>query len=99
MITIEQVEAVNRRVEQLLGPFDAVLYCPHAPGEGCSCRKPLPGMILEAARMLEILPGACVVIGDKASDVDAANAAGARAIFIDETMTFVNACDDVLKTL
>ncbi len=80
MIGIDQVEAVNRRVDELLGPFDVWLYCPHGPQDGCNCRKPLPKMVVDAARALEVEPSACVVVGDKESDVQAALAAGARAL-------------------
>ena len=38
----EQAESVNRRVDDLFGPFDVWGVCPHAPGEGCRCRKPAP---------------------------------------------------------
>ncbi|UMG93655.1 HAD-IIIA family hydrolase [Nocardioides sp. TF02-7] len=41
----EQVAAVNRRVEELLGPFDGIYVCPHAPDAGCACRKPAPGLV------------------------------------------------------
>jgi D-glycero-D-manno-heptose 1,7-bisphosphate phosphatase len=51
-------------------------YCPHAPTETCECRKPLPGMILRAAREHDIDVARSVMIGDKQSDADAAHAAG-----------------------
>jgi histidinol-phosphate phosphatase family protein len=77
LITMGQVEAVNRRVEELLGPFDGWFVCPHAPGDCCECRKPKPKLILDAARALGVTVARCVVVGDKQSDVDAALAAGA----------------------
>ena len=40
LITLAQVEAVNRRVEELLGPFAGFFVCPHSPEERCECRKP-----------------------------------------------------------
>jgi histidinol-phosphate phosphatase family protein len=82
LITRQQAEAVNRRVEELLGPFGAWLICPHGPAEGCGCRKPAPGMILAAAASLGVAPGACAVIGDTAADVAAGRAAGARAVLV-----------------
>jgi len=52
-------------------------YCPHAPEDDCSCRKPKPGLLLEAARSFgEVVDEECVMIGDKPSDVDAGRAAG-----------------------
>jgi len=82
-ITIDQVEAVNRRIAGLCGPIDVWLYCPHGPDDACECRKPRPGMVLEAARLLDVDPEECLVIGDKQSDVEAANAAGAPVMFFD----------------
>lgn len=91
LITIDQVEAVNRRIEELCGPFDVWLYCPHGPDDACECRKPLPGMVLEAARLLDVDPEDCIVVGDKQSDLEAANAAGAQAIFFDHAKTQLSA--------
>lgn len=82
LVTAEQVEAVNRRLEELLGPFEVVLYCPHGPDEGCLCRKPAPGLVLEAARSLGVDPTRCVVVGDTAADVGAGASAGARPILV-----------------
>lgn len=76
-ITMEQVDAVNRRVDELLGPFDGFFVCPHAPGDACECRKPKPKLILDAARALGVEPGECLAVGDRESDVEAARNAGA----------------------
>ncbi|HTX56955.1 MAG TPA: HAD-IIIA family hydrolase [Candidatus Acidoferrales bacterium] len=91
MITGEQMLAVNARVNELLGPFDGWFICPHAPDEPCDCRKPKPGLIFDAANLWGIAPSEIVVIGDKASDVEAAHNAGAQAIKIDGTCDIVAA--------
>src|SRR6187549_70682 len=77
-----QVEAANRRAEELLGPVGPWLWCPHAPGDGCGCRKPEPGLVLAAAKRLGVSPDRCLVIGDVAADVQAAQAAGAAAVLV-----------------
>ena len=82
LLTPAQVAAVNRRVEQLLGPLGPWLICPHGPDDGCSCRKPAPGLILAAARRLGVAPARCAVIGDIGADVAAAHAAGARGVLV-----------------
>jgi histidinol-phosphate phosphatase family protein len=87
LLRVEQVEAVNRRVEELLGPLGPWLYCVHGPWEGCGCRKPAPGLIEAAAGALGVAPGDCVVIGDIGSDVEAARAAGARAVLVPTAVT------------
>jgi histidinol-phosphate phosphatase family protein len=83
----EQVEAVNRRVEELLGPLGPWLVCPHGPDDGCRCRKPAPGLVEAAARALGVAPGDCVVIGDIGADVQAARAAGARSVLVPTAAT------------
>ena len=54
-IRVEQVEAVNRRVEELLGPLGPWMVCVHGPWEGCGCRKPAPGLIKAAAGARAVL--------------------------------------------
>lgn len=82
MITMADVAAVNARVGELLGPFDDWQVCPHAPADGCGCRKPRPGMVLAAAERLGVPADRLVVIGDIGADVGAAHAAGARAVLV-----------------
>jgi histidinol-phosphate phosphatase family protein len=82
MLTETEVDAVNRRVEELLGPLGPWLVCPHAPDQGCDCRKPAPGLVLAAAERLGVDPERCAVVGDIGADVEAARAAGARAVLV-----------------
>jgi histidinol-phosphate phosphatase family protein len=77
-----QVRRVNRRIEELVGPIAAWAVCPHAPEEGCGCRKPRPGLIHAAAAQLGTRADRCVVVGDIGADVEAARAAGARAVLV-----------------
>jgi HAD superfamily hydrolase (TIGR01662 family) len=89
LINPEELARVNARVESLLGPFDTWQVCPHAPDAGCSCRKPEPGLVTAAARELGLTPDECLMIGDIGSDVDAALAAGARAVLVPTRKTKV----------
>jgi histidinol-phosphate phosphatase family protein len=82
LLTRDEVEAVSGRIEELLGPLGPWTYCPHGPADGCSCRKPAPGLVYEAADRLGVDPERCAVIGDIGSDVEAARAAGARGILV-----------------
>lgn len=70
----------------------AFYYCPHHPSVGgeCKCRKPAPGMILDALDMFDIDPAQSIMIGDKPRDVEAANAAGVKGILIapDEQISY-----------
>jgi histidinol-phosphate phosphatase family protein len=87
LIDVDQVEAVNRRAEELLGPIGPWLFCPHGPDDGCECRKPQPGLVLAAAERLGVSPDRCAVIGDIAADVQAAQAAGAAAVLVPTPQT------------
>jgi histidinol-phosphate phosphatase family protein len=87
VLTHAEVTAVNARVEELLGPLGPWAICPHAPDHGCACRKPAPGLVLRAAAALGVGPERCVVIGDIGADVQAAGAAGARAILVPTPVT------------
>jgi HAD superfamily hydrolase (TIGR01662 family) len=87
LITTADLAAVDRRVEELLGPFGSWAICPHDPAAGCECRKPEPFLIRKAAAELGVDPADCVVIGDIGSDAAAAYAAGARAVLVPTPVT------------
>ena len=89
----EQVDAVNRRVDDLLGPFDVWQVCPHGPDDGCACRKPQPGMVLAAADALGVAPEDVAVVGDIGADVGAARAAGARSVLVPTSVTLPEEVD------
>jgi HAD superfamily hydrolase (TIGR01662 family) len=82
LLTRAQVDAVNARVAELLGPFATVQVCPHVDADGCECRKPRPGMVHAAAADVGVQSTRCAVVGDIGSDVDAALAAGARGVLV-----------------
>lgn len=87
VLTRDQVDAVNARVAELLGPVGPFFVCPHGPGDGCGCRKPAPGLVLEAAAALGVPAASCVLVGDIGADVDAGLAAGARAVLVPTPQT------------
>ncbi|MGO1331457.1 D-glycero-alpha-D-manno-heptose-1,7-bisphosphate 7-phosphatase, partial [Cellulosimicrobium funkei] len=87
LLTRAQVDAVNARVEELLGPFDTWQVCPHAPDDACACRKPGPGLVLAAAADLGVEPWRCAVVGDIGADVGAALAAGATPVLVPTPVT------------
>jgi HAD superfamily hydrolase (TIGR01662 family) len=87
IITVEQVDACMDRLTELLGPFDTVQVCPHGPDDGCTCRKPAPGMVKAGCAELDVDPARCVVVGDIGADVEAAAAAGAVGILVPTPVT------------
>lgn len=97
LITLEQVVAVNRRVDELLGPFAGFFVCPHAPEDDCACRKPRPQLILDAAKALAVDVAACVMVGDRDSDVRAARNAGAIPLKIAGPAYLAEAVDEILS--
>jgi len=82
LLTSDDVSRVNARVSELLGPFDAFLVCAHGPDDGCECRKPEPGLVEAAARLLDVDASRCVVIGDIGADMEAASRAGALGVLV-----------------
>jgi histidinol-phosphate phosphatase family protein len=87
LISAEQLERVNARVSELLGPFQVWKVCPHGEDGGCGCRKPAPALVQDAAAQLGVPVERCVVIGDTGADVTAAAAAGARGILVPTAAT------------
>jgi histidinol-phosphate phosphatase family protein len=86
-LTREDVDALNARIDALLGPLGPVFVCAHGPNDGCRCRKPAPGLLEAAARHLGVPLRDCVVVGDIGADIEAARAAGARAILVPTPVT------------
>ena len=78
----EQYRAVEAEVSRQVGNnlIDATYFCPDAPGQPSKCRKPAPGMVLEAAHDHDVDLGRSFLIGDKEIDAECAHNAGVRAI-------------------
>jgi D-glycero-D-manno-heptose 1,7-bisphosphate phosphatase len=87
ILTTAEVVAVNNRIEQLLGPLDLWIICPHVPADRCPCRKPAPGMVLQACSTLGVPPSETALIGDIGSDMEAARISGARGILVPTPVT------------
>ena len=116
--TENDVESLHRHIATELERFgahvDAWLYCPHHPdGRGsyalpCNCRKPLPGMLQEAARRYNISLENSTIIGDKRADIEAGKAAGCRTILVrtgygineeHQVGNQTEVCDDLLSAV
>ncbi|HAF70893.1 MAG: D,D-heptose 1,7-bisphosphate phosphatase [Acetothermia bacterium 64_32] len=82
----ERLAELHRELLNRLRAFgttlDGIYFCPHGPEEGCSCRKPAPGLLLQAARELEIDLVRSYMVGDATTDVEAAHRAGCFAILV-----------------
>lgn len=75
-------DRMSRSVVVSGGRIAAVLFCPHRPDEECGCRKPAPGLLLEAADRFGVDLAASVLVGDHTSDLEAAERAGCRSILV-----------------
>lgn len=98
-MTIEELEQVHKKMETLLGNegtyIDDLFYCPHHPQKGfdgeipeykveCNCRKPKPGMLLEAAEKYNIDLTSSWMVGDREADIEAGKNAGCKTCFLTE---------------
>jgi D-glycero-D-manno-heptose 1,7-bisphosphate phosphatase len=82
-----EVDRVNAAVAAAL-PIRAVYCCIHDSRDGCTCRKPLPGMLLAAASDLGLSLGRSWLIGDRWTDVAAGASAGVRTILVSRTYSW-----------
>ena len=99
----------NRKILRLLGKegiaIRRIYFCPHSLGEPCGCRKPAPGLILQALRDLNAAPENTFVIGDSAEDMEAARSAGCSGFCVGPkspryaTVTFSEAAETVMATI
>jgi len=82
LISQAVVEEINQRIKDIIeqagGRIDGIFLCPHTPADHCNCRKPLPGLLLEAARVLSIDLRQSIMIGDALSDIEAGQQAGVK---------------------
>jgi len=86
VMSLEQLAAVHERMQREAAAqgaaLDAVLYCPHAPEEQCSCRKPAPGLIEAAVARSGVAASDTIVVGDDRRDLEAAQRAGVVAALV-----------------
>lgn len=113
--TLKELEKIHNKLETLLGIegawLDDIFFCPHHPDKGfegerpeykfdCDCRKPKPGLLLQAAEKYNIDLGQSYMVGDSDSDIKAGNTAGCKSIYIgkeDISCTAFAAYDSLLS--
>jgi D-glycero-D-manno-heptose 1,7-bisphosphate phosphatase len=94
---LDQVtEKMRSAVAECGGRIDAVYYCLHHPEAAlpayrisCECRKPRPGLLLQAARELNIDLQRAYMVGDGITDIQAGKAAGSRTIFVGQSKPYI----------
>jgi len=75
-------DAMHKAVVQAGGRIEAVFFCPHTADSNCECRKPLPGMLQEIERRMNLSIAGMPFVGDSLRDLQAATAAGARPVLV-----------------
>ncbi len=82
----QEVEKVNQSIKDILhrkgAEIDAFYFCPHSPRDDCSCRKPMPGLFLQAAEEWDIDLASSLCVGDRVRDVEAGMKAGIKQGFL-----------------
>lgn len=86
MTSVEELEKMHsnmvKEIEEKGGKIVDIYYCPHHPDDGCKCRKPAPGMILQAIEDYDIDPKKSFMVGDRMMDVKVGKKVGTRSIII-----------------
>lgn len=86
IVSLDDVHRLHERlmatVRKAGGSVRGIYVCPHTPDEGCTCRKPRPGLLLRAAAEHHLDLTRCYLIGDKLSDMEAGHAVGCRCMLV-----------------
>lgn len=86
LFDLPTLHAIHRKMTDALaaigGRFDAIFFCSHLPDAHCACRKPEPGMLIEAMRRFGIHADRTTMVGDSLRDLRAADAAGCAAVLV-----------------
>ncbi|MCI8490143.1 MAG: HAD-IIIA family hydrolase [Lachnospiraceae bacterium] len=113
-VTVDELETIHQKLETLLGAegayLDAVYYCPHHPDKGfegevtelklkCNCRKPEPGMLLQAAEDYNIDLNESWMIGDDDNDILAGKTAGCKTILLTNAKGRKGECNLLLEAV
>jgi len=94
IITIKELEKIHLTIQKYLvkkkTSIDKFYFCPHKPNENCDCRKPKPGLILQAMNEFSIDASKSWMIGDSKTDIQAGKKAGCKTILLKKNDSFTN---------
>mgnify|MGYP001583296285 CR=1 FL=1 len=86
ILTTEMLSEVHKKMSEEIsksgGKITDIFFCPHLASDNCECRKPKPGMLIEAAKKYNISLSETFFIGDSATDIQAGVAVGAKTIYL-----------------
>ena len=85
-VTLATLETIHKKmlsqIQKAGGNIDAIFFCPHHPDDNCDCRKPKPGLLLQALNRFSVDPEEAIMIGDATRDLLAAKNCGVKSIFV-----------------
>lgn len=94
IITIRELEEIHSTIQKFLmkskTSIDKFYFCPHRPDENCDCRKPKPGLILQAINEFSIDVSKSWMVGDSKTDIQAGEKAGCKTILLKKNDSFTN---------
>ena len=102
LLSVETLNKIHEKLQSYLEKydtsFDQVYFCPHMPSENCECRKPKPGLIIQAVTDFKIDLSQSYMIGNSETDVQAATNAGCKGILLKENQTLLEAVMDLFES-
>lgn len=78
----EELNKMHDFLKQRVTAVDAIYVCPHDNQHNCMCRKPKPGLLLDAAKDYKLNLSYCFMVGDRQKDIDAAHSAGVKSVLL-----------------
>ena len=101
LTSLTNVKMIHRKIQKYLNEndahFDDVYFCPHTPNENCFCRKPNPGLLLQAIQEHNIDSKRSWMIGDRDSDILSGKKAGCNTFLIKSNSNLEKAVDFILE--
>tara|TARA_Y100000782_G_scaffold101047_1_gene116437 strand:+ start:301 stop:795 length:495 start_codon:yes stop_codon:yes gene_type:complete len=102
LLSVETLNKIHEKLQSYLEKygtsFDGIYFCPHMPSENCECRKPKPGLIVQAVTDFQIDLSQSYMIGNSETDVQAATNAGCKGILLKENQTLLETVVDLFES-
>ena len=102
LLSVETLNKIHEKLQSYLEKygtsFDGVYLCPHTPSENCECRKPKPGLIIQAVTDFKIDLSQSYMIGNSETDLQAARNAGCNGILLKKNQTLLEVIVDLFES-
>ncbi len=97
-LSMETLRAIHDKMSAIFR-FDGIYVCSHDDKDRCDCRKPKPGLILQAAREHQIDPADSFMVGDRAKDIEAGRSAGCTTVLVQKPYSGTAAADHIVRDM